>query len=135
MLNVDDIIDKGLVDESQLTSNEQLIFAVAYLESLSDMEGWDHFFTYNFSWYSKLIEALELSNDQLSLNVLNDYKQHFIKLGVPFQSTEIDNFLLTANEGYFEHCIDWRESFNEVADQRWRKIQLYFNSIGFELGT
>ena len=133
MLNVDDILDKGLKRESLLTDHEQLIFAIAYLESLSDMEGWDHFFIYNFNWYSKLIEALELSDDQLSLNVLNDYKQHFIKLGVPFQAKKIDGFLLIADEQYFENCIDWRESFYEIADQRWNKVQLYFNRLGFEL--
>ncbi|WP_322114539.1 hypothetical protein, partial [Vibrio parahaemolyticus] len=135
MQNVDEILDKGLTNTELLTEEEWLIFVVAYLESVTDMEGWDHFFTYNMSWYPILTNILQLASDAASLEIIENYKQHFINLGVSFHPEAIDSFLASANNGYYESCPDWRELFSEVSEQRWLKIRAYFSSCGIKTST
>ncbi|HDM8184996.1 TPA: hypothetical protein P0E26_001689 [Vibrio harveyi] len=135
MLNVEDIFDKGLTNTELLTEDEWLIFVVAYLESVADMEGWDHFFTYNMNWYPILTNSLELASDETSLKIIENYKQHFAKLGVNFHPESIDSFLVSAESGYYESCPDWRELFSGVSEQRWYKISAYFSSRGIKICT
>lgn len=135
MLNVDDILDKGLEAEEALTENERLIYAVAYLESIADMEGWDHYFTYDMKWYPLLIDLLRRAGDFRSLGIVNDYKKHFDELGVGFEAKEIDFFLCEASDDYFDTCPDWRELFSDMSEQRWRLIAAYFKNIGVNVKT
>lgn len=122
-MDSDMILDKGLTDESALSEKEKLVFSVAYLESIADMEGWDHFFTYSMRLYPNVIKLLKLTNDQASLNILYDYEEHFKKLGVNFAPKEIDIFLTKAPESYFNSCPDWRELFDQASKDRWAKIE------------
>ena len=69
-LTVDEILDKGISDETKLSEQDWPIFAVAYLESISDMEGWDHFFTYSMEWYPLVLRALKLAGNFNSLKLL-----------------------------------------------------------------
>lgn len=39
MLNVNELVEKGLFEEKLLTDNEQLIFASGFLESIVEMQG------------------------------------------------------------------------------------------------
>jgi len=122
-MNSEKILDKGLIDESALSENEKLIFSVAYLESIADMEGWDHFFTYSMRLYPHVIKLLKLTNDEASLNILYDYEKHFEKLGVNFSPKEIDGFLTNAPDSYYNSCPDWRELFEQASKERWAKIE------------
>ncbi|WP_220718578.1 hypothetical protein [Agarivorans litoreus] len=135
MQNVDEVLDKGLTNTELLTEEEWLIFVVAYLESIADMEGWDHFFTYNMNWYPILANSLQLVSDEESLKIIENYKLHFAKLGVDFHPESIDSFLVSANSSYYENCPDWRELFSEVSEQRWLKIRAYFSSRGIKICT
>ncbi|EMX0314443.1 hypothetical protein AAFZ98_004599 [Vibrio parahaemolyticus] len=135
MLNIDEILDKGLTNIELLTEDEKLIFVVVYLESVADMEGWDHFFTYNMNWYPVLIKSLQLASDETSLKIIENYKQHFIKLGVNFHAESIESFLASAGGSYLENCPDWRELFAEASEQRWLKIEAYFSNRGVKICT
>lgn len=77
ILNTESIFDKGLKNEHELTENEKLIYSLAYFESIADMEGWDHFFTYSMKLYPSLIKILKLAGDHNSLRVLMNYENHF----------------------------------------------------------
>ncbi|MGD8113131.1 hypothetical protein [Vibrio sp. NTOU-M3] len=135
MQNVDEILDKGLTNTELLTEEEWLIFVVAYLESIADMEGWDHFFTHHMNWYPILINSLKLASDEASLKIIENYKQHFVILGVNFNPESIDSFLASANSSYHESCPDWREQFSEASEQRWLKIGSYLSSHGIKIRT
>ncbi|BCE01997.1 DMP19 family protein [Marinicellulosiphila megalodicopiae] len=135
ILKVDDILDKGLEDENSLDHDEKLIYSVAYLESIADMQGWDHFFTYTMEYYPDLIKLLKLSEDSVSLNILENYRNHFKEMGVSFNPESIENFLCTATDEYLMKCPDWREEFTEVYSHRWKLIANYCAKIGVQLKT
>jgi len=133
--DVDEILNKGLEDEDRLTKNELLIYSVAYFESLADIEGWDHFYTYSMRLYPSLLKILKLTGDIESLRILKDYENHFEKLGVKFAPEDIDQYLTTATNEYLESCPDWREQFSELGDNRWKLISSYLKLQGIELKT
>ncbi|EOK5797836.1 hypothetical protein ACM6VE_004580, partial [Vibrio parahaemolyticus] len=135
MLKVDEVLDKGLTNFELLTEDEWLIFVVAYIEIVADMEGWDHFFTYNMDWYPVLVKSLQLSGDDVSLEILQNYEQHFANLKVSFDAKSIDTFLASASSRYLNSCPDWRELFSDAAEQRWLKIEAYFRSHGVKICT
>ncbi len=56
-LTVDEMLDKGIGDETNLSEQEWPIFAVAYLESIADMEGWDHFFYIQYGIVSSSLKG------------------------------------------------------------------------------
>ena len=134
-LNVDAVLDKGLGSEADLSDLERSIFVVAYFESISDMEGWDHFFTYSLKWYPDLQRALEAAGDLGSLKVLRSYETHLSSLGVPLDAESIDTFLTKASTEYFDSCPDWREQFSEKMEERWKLISAHYSSIGVQLET
>ena len=134
-LTVDEILDKGISDETKLSEQEWPIFAVAYLESIADMEGWDHFFTHSMEWYPLVLRALKLSGDFNSLKIIDNYRKHFESFGVDFEATEIDKFLCFASDKYFSECADWREEFSQAAEQRWKLINQYYLNVGVVLKT
>ena len=135
MLDIDKILDKGLEPNCSLNDNEILVFALAYLESVADMEGWDHFFTYNMDLYPNAIKILKLAGDFESLKVLNDYKKHFIDLGIQFNPTDIDYFLASASPQYFDFSPDWRELFSDLSEKRWELISAYFKRNNIKIKT
>tara|TARA_Y100000310_G_C20176630_1_gene576113 strand:- start:13 stop:390 length:378 start_codon:yes stop_codon:yes gene_type:complete len=122
-LDVDEILDRGLRDETSLSELEWPIFAVAYLESVADMEGWDFFFIYCMEWCPLVIRILE------------NYRKHYLSFGVDFTAYQIDRFLQTASDAYFSGCCDWREEFTEVAEIRWALIAQHYRSVGINLQT
>ena len=134
-LDVDKILDKGLRDEASLSEQEWPIFAVAYLESVANMEGWDFFFTYRMEWYPLVIRTLKLSGDFQSLRILENYRKHYRSLGVDFTPDQIDRFLQTASDAYFSGCGDWREEFTQVAEIRWALIAQHYRGVGINLQT
>ncbi|WP_421910616.1 hypothetical protein [Marinobacter sp.] len=134
-LSVDQIFDKGMHDEASLSEDEWPIFAVAYLESVADMQGWDHFFTYNMEWCPLVTRILKLSGDLQSLRVIEDYRKHFEHLGVGFEADEIDQFLAGVSHAYLDECPDWREEFTQLANTRWELIAQYCRNVGVNLQT
>jgi len=134
-LSVDEVLDKGLNDQSNLSDLEWPVFVVAYLESVADMQGWDHFFTYNMEWCPLVVRILKLSGDLQSLRVIEGYRKHFENLGVNFEADEIDQFLAGASDEYFDECQDWSEEFTQVADTRWELIAQHCLSVGVNLQT
>ncbi|MGY5734028.1 hypothetical protein ACXHP7_06990 [Vibrio chemaguriensis] len=134
-IDIDSILDKGLSQEENLTDVEWPVFVLAYFESIADMEGWDHFFTYSMKWYSAMYDLLRRANDFNSLRILQDYKNHFSQLGVEFTAQAIDNYLTEASDDYFTNCPDWRDKFNDYSEQRWELVSEYYKSIGVELKT
>ena len=134
-LDVDKILDKGLRDEASLSEQEWPIFAVAYLESVANMEGWDFFFTYRMEWYPLVIRTLKLSGDFQSLRILENYRKHYRSLGVDFTPDQIDRFLQTASDAYFSGCGDWREEFTQVAEIRWALVAQHYRGVGINLQT
>ncbi|MGF1862082.1 hypothetical protein [Photobacterium profundum] len=135
VLDVEDILDKGVAQESSLTDIEWPIYIVAFFEYIADAQSWDHFFTYFMYWLPKLKQTLKLAGDMQSLLILKDYEGHFSKLGVKFTSNEIDHFLTSASNEYLDSCPDWREEFEACSIQRWSLISIYYSSIGVELKT
>ena len=132
-MDIEEIIDRGLSDEASLSETERLVYSVAYLESVSDMEGWDQFFTHSMGLYPALTKLLKLSGDFQSLSVVKNYKEHFKKNGVKFESKDIDRFLTNISNEYLDSCPDWREQFSDLSEQRWDLISRYFFSIGIKL--
>lgn len=135
VIDVFEILDRGIDNEKNLSESEWPIFIVSYLESIADMEGWDHFFTYSMNWYPALSQALEMVGDTKSLKVIESYVQSFKKLGVKFDAESIDEFLLKAPDEYFESCPDWREEFTELAENRWKHFSNYYESDDIQLKT
>ncbi len=133
-MDVNDILEKGLKGES-LTDNENMVYVVAYLESIADMEGWDHFFTYSMNLHQTLCNTLKEIGDFVSYKVIKDYESHFQKYGVMFESQEIDKFLAAASEEYFKRCPDWREEFFQASELRWDLMIKYFKNIEIRLLT
>ncbi|MDM5131958.1 hypothetical protein OB962_13300 [Aeromonas piscicola] len=134
-LTVDEILDKGISDETKLSEQDWPIFAVAYLESIADMEGWDHFFTHSMEWYPLVLRALKLAGDFNSLKIIDNYRKHIESFGVGFEATEIDKFLCFASDKYFSECADWHEEFSQAAEQRWKLINQYYLNVGAALKT
>ncbi|WP_444886454.1 hypothetical protein [Microbulbifer sp. JMSA008] len=135
ILDIDDLLDKCIEVESSLGEREMFLYSVAYLESVADMQGWDHFFTHSMHLYVPLCQILKLSGDLDSLRILKNYESHFSAFNVRFGAKEIDTFLSIATESYFASCPDWREMFSGLTEQRWSLISKYLESIGFQLKT
>jgi hypothetical protein len=63
VIDVFEILGRGIDNEKNLSESEWPFFIVSYLESFSDTEGWDNFFTYSMNWYPELSQALEMVGD------------------------------------------------------------------------
>ena len=135
ILNIKDILSKGLKDESNLSEIEWPVYVVAYFESVADMEGWDHFFLYSMKWYKLLINTLSSTGDHSSIRIISDYEKHFKTLGVQFTSANIDIYLSTASTDYLDSCPDWREQFSGACKQRWELIVQHYLEFGIDLKT
>jgi hypothetical protein len=132
-MNVYEVGQKGLENVASLTEMEWPIYIVSYFECIADMEGWDHFYLYNMEWYPLLVDFLEQACDQASLSVLRDYEHHFVRLDVGFNSIEIGGFLNAPPKDYLANCPDWRDKFEVTSAQRWKLIQLHYNSHDIKL--
>ena len=127
--DLSEILDKGLTNEDNLCEIEWKIYVVLYLETVADMEGWDFFFTYKMEWYELLRDTLKAIGDKKSLQIILDYEKHFRDLNIQFTSASIDEFLLKADEHYFDACPDWRELFSENRETRMNLLLEYYQSI------
>ena len=127
------IVDKGFENEDNLNRNEWKIFIISYFESLMDMEGWDHFFSYKMEWYQLLVETLNEINDEKSLNIIYKYKKHVTDQNIEFTSQAIDDFLCNADEADFDSCPDWRAEFSDLMDKRRELVALHFKKMGITL--
>ncbi len=133
-LRIEDVCDRGLKDAGSLTSEERLVYLLADLETLIDMEGWDHFFmTPCMRYYSDLISGLQAAGDSVSVEVLRDYENHFSRYGVAFEPEAIAAFLCESPDGYESSCRDWQEEFEAAKETRWKKIEEYLAPRGYEI--
>lgn len=135
IIDVFEVLQKGIDNENSLSELEWPIFVVSYLESIAEMEGWDHFFTYSMKWYPKLSQALEMIDDFSSIKVIESYVEHFKVRLIKFEARSINVFLTNASDEYFELCPDWREEFTALGDTRWRRFTDYYESIDVQLKT
>lgn len=134
VLDPADIYERGLRDPEGLTSAERLVFILMELETLMDMEGWDHFFTSKSArYYPELKQGLVASGDTDSLEVLEDYERHLSERNVPFHPSAIEDFLGAQDEKYLNNCRDWREDYSRLSERRWRKLREYLGTLGFAL--
>lgn len=127
--DLSEILDKGLTNENNLCEIERKIYVVLYLETVADMEGWDFFFIYKMEWYEILINTLKTIGDRKSLQIIFDYEKHFRDLNILFTSASIDDFLLKAEDHYFESCPDWRELFSANRETRMNLLIEYYQRI------
>ena len=133
-LRIEDVCDRGFKDAARLTPEERLVYLLADLETLIDMEGWDHFFmTLRMQYYSDLISGLQAAGDSVSAEVLRDYEEHFSLYGVAFEPKAIAGFLSEEPDGYASSCRDWQEEFELAKETRWKKMEQYLAGRGYEI--
>lgn len=127
-----DLYDRGLRDLSSLRGAERLVFILQDFDYLMEMEGWDHFFIYeaHFSYYSEMKGWLDIIDDKASLAVLKAYEDHLKEHGDPLSSNDIQAFLNTQADAYFQNCPDWREQYCALRGDRWAKTIAYLQSKG-----
>ena len=131
-LDIDAVYRRGLADAKSLTPEERLVFLIVDIQICADMEGWDHFFVYSgMQYYQELIAGLKAAGDVESLEVLQDYEQHFRERGIAFESEAISDFLRDPPPEYLSSCRDWREDYTRLTDVRWKKVQDYLSSHGY----
>jgi hypothetical protein len=128
---------KALKDINALTSEERQVFILMEFETLMIMEGWDHFFTYDWhlKFYPELKQTLQIIDDNDSLSVLNNYEQHLYEKGVPIEAKAIENFVFSQELSYFRNSPDWTKLYNEFAEERWNKMSKYLAKKGIILQT
>lgn len=128
------VYSRGLKDPKRLTPQERLVYLLVDLETCADMEGWDHFFIYSMmEFYPELLDGLKAAGDTASLEILQDYEQHFIERGVAFKPEAINDFLGGASDEYFQLCRDWREDYSRLTEIRWQKVADYLSHYGYTI--
>jgi hypothetical protein len=132
-----EIHERGLKGPEALNAQALFVYALTELQTMAEMQGWDHFFTSDrMRFYPQLEAGLVTCGDRESLKVLEDYEKHLAKHGVAFEPQAISQFIQTQNEEYFRSCSDWRADFMRLADVRWKKIKFclpaYLGVIGTE---
>jgi hypothetical protein len=133
-LLIQDVCDRGFKNAASLAPEERLVYLLADLEALIDMEGWDHFFmTDRMQYYPDLISGLRAAGDSVSVEVLQDYEQHFGGFGVSFEPEAIAKFLSEERDGYISSCRDWQRDFELAKETRWKKIEEYLSHRGYEI--
>lgn len=133
-LDIHAVYSRGLADPKSLTPQERLVYLLVDLETSADMEGWDHFFMYpRMEFYPELLGGLKAAGDTASLEVLQDYEQHFIERGVAFDPGAISRFLVDASEEYFQSCRDWRKDYSRLTEVRWQKVADYLGHYGYTI--
>jgi hypothetical protein len=133
-LRIQDVCDRGFKNAASLTPEERLVFLLAYLEALIDMEGWDYFFMHDrMRYFPDLIDGLRAAGDLVSVEVLKDYEQHFSRYGVSFEPEAIAKFLREEPDGYMNSCRDWQRDFELAKETRWKKMEEYLSRRGYEI--
>lgn len=124
----------GPRERAALDEDELVIVALIDLETVADMEGWDHFFTSsNLSLYPALKGALAEAGDQRSCSVLESYESYLSAHGVALTAAAIDEFLASLTDAELESVPDWREAYSAAGEERWAKIREWLQSKGREL--
>jgi hypothetical protein len=133
LLNIQDVCNRGFRDATSLTPQERLVYLLADLESLKDMEGWDHFFTTNrMRYYRDLVTGLEAAGDTVSLEILHAYETPFSSYGVAFEASAIAKFLSDVPEAFWK-SRDWESEFELAKEDRWSKVDAYLTRCGYAL--
>ena len=128
------IYRRGLSDPKALTPEERFVYLVMDLETLADMEGWDHFFMYSSGGYLNELKAgLSSAGDTASLAVLEDYEGRFLQQGIAMEPEALEDFIMAQDDSYFANDRDWRDEFTAVIEERWKKIQQYLQGKGIHL--
>jgi hypothetical protein len=132
-LTIDSVCHRGFADADSLTPQERLVYLLADLESLKDMEGWDHFFTTNrMCYYRDLVAGLEAAGDAVSVEILHAYEAHCRSYGIAFEATAIAKFLSDVPEAFWK-SRDWETEFELAKEDRWNKVEEYLRRYGYEL--
>lgn len=133
-MNPSDVYNRGLSNPDALTPDERLVYLVQELKTLADMEGWDHFFRYDYVYHLvELKDRLRRVGDTDSLAVLDDYEQRLRLQGVAMEPEAVSVFLASQNAVSFENDRDWREEFSNASEARWDKIGAYLRDQGHEV--
>lgn len=136
-LDPTDVYKRGLEDPASLSPEERFVYLLMELETLMNMEGWDHFFTseHLMLYYGELNRGLELAEDDKSLAILKDYEEHLTGHRIELKANAIADFLSKQNDDYLTSCRDWRNDFEELTEGRWQKVTAWLNSRGIRLLT
>jgi hypothetical protein len=134
-LSIASLFDRGFKDAASLTPQERLVYLLADLETLKDMEGWDHFFTadYRMRYYRDLLAGLDAAGDSVSVEILRAYESHFVRYGVSFTADAIVTFLSDVPEDFWKSSRDWEAEFELAKEERWNKVEEYLRRHGYEI--
>lgn len=133
-IDLNRVFERGVENPDALDCHELAIFALLQLETLADMEGWDHFFTTTtFRFYPALKAALIDAEDFRSLQVLESYEAYFRFRGVLFTPEHIEAFVSSLSDQELTADPDWRESFSAASGDRWLKIERWLAKHGRDL--
>lgn len=132
-----DCYQKGLKNIDELTPEERQIYILMEFETLMDMEGWEHFFIYDWhlKFCSELKQTLQVIDDSDSLSFLNQYELHLHEKSIPLEAEAIENFVFSQSESYFVNSPDWRELYSQFTEERWNKMSRYLAKKGITLQT
>ncbi|MEZ4222610.1 MAG: hypothetical protein R3B13_16840 [Polyangiaceae bacterium] len=136
-LDPDEVYERALARPDavgDLDDVELLVYAVKELETYSDMQGWDAFFTGSCSYlYPDVRRCLTAAADLTSLAVLDDYVAYHAERSVPFEPDAIDELSLRETDAERRSRPDWRGRFQRAQPERWARIGAYLKSLGVEL--
>ncbi|MES2461450.1 MAG: hypothetical protein V4671_12780 [Armatimonadota bacterium] len=111
-----------------------MVYLVQELETMADMDGWDHFFITSRAYYlGELKAGLKMVEDTDSLAVLEDYERQFAPhIGI-MEPEALADFLALQGNDYFHRDRDWRGDFTNLAEERWGRIDKYLHAKGIHL--
>ena len=130
-----DVLDRGHEDIAALSADETLVFSVMELETLSLMEGWDHFFVYSpaFAHYDLMKAGLAAAGDTVSLGVLASYERWLAERGCALDAAAIDALVARMSPEELSDAPDWTSMFEQVTRERWELIAAYLRTHDIEL--
>lgn len=137
ILDVVATYERGLDNPDALTLEERLIYLLLEIENLAAMEGWDHFFIYDYGrYFGEVKDGLRAVRDVDSLAILEDYERQLLQQGAAsMEPDDVHAFLRQQNDAYFESDRDWREEYDSLTESRWLKVKEYLRSKGMELSN
>ncbi|HVJ16793.1 MAG TPA: hypothetical protein VM686_15235 [Polyangiaceae bacterium] len=125
---------KPSTGEAGLDDVERLIYAVKELETYIAMSGWEAFFVGSCSHLCPdLRRCFELSRDDRSLAILDDFIAYLAARGVAFESDAIEQWYSAETDESIASRPDWGARFVEAEQERWTRIAAYLRTQGVVL--
>jgi hypothetical protein len=130
-----DVYSRGLTSLDSLDDFERLVFILVEFETRIDMEGWDDFFTSEFSFplYPEMKNWLHKIGDHRSLAVLLDYEFTVVKAGFIFERSAIAQWVMSLSDQDLAQSPDWRENYTKLSGQRWAAVARFLERRGVRL--